>query len=231
MPLNLPANPPSTYFQNIRREIAPLLPSQINNILELGCGSGNTMAWVKSLRHVRYSMGVELSATAAVAARKNFDELYVGDIEVAPDSIFATHYFDTILALDVLEHLRDPLACVMRLSKRLQPGGVFIASLPNIAHYHVSLPLFLFGRWQYANEGLLDRTHLRFFTKQTATDLFHDAGLRVIAQRSNRIFPNIFLALGLTSGRWQHYSTKLLSKVARGHLFDYQFLIAASRDG
>ncbi len=80
--------------------------------------------------------------------------------------------FDVILCLDVLEHMVDPWAVVGRLvSQYLKAGGILIASVPNVRHYSVTLPLLLGGKWDYADAGLLDRTHLRFFTRHSALQL------------------------------------------------------------
>jgi SAM-dependent methyltransferase len=80
--------------------------------------------------------------------------------------------FDVILCLDVLEHMVNPWGAVDRLvSRYLAPGGALVVSLPNVRHYSVVLPLLLQGRWDYQDAGLLDRTHLRFFTRDTALRL------------------------------------------------------------
>ena len=86
---------------------------------------------------------------------------------------------DRILCLDVLEHLVDPWAVVRRLSLLLKPGGSMIVSLPNICHRDVMLPLLLHDRWDYAPSGILDQTHLRFFTRRTAIQLLEQDTLRV----------------------------------------------------
>jgi 2-polyprenyl-3-methyl-5-hydroxy-6-metoxy-1,4-benzoquinol methylase len=95
------------------------------------------------------------------------------DLPIAPGSI------DVVLCLDVLEHLVDPWTTAARLAKLLKPRGVLIASIPNVRHFRVVLPLLFRGRWEYGEFGLMDRTHLRFFTEQSARQLLRQAGLRV----------------------------------------------------
>ena len=133
--------------------------------------------------------------------------------------------FDLIVILDILEHLMDPWAMVQRLHSALALGGVIIASIPNVGHYSVAFPL-LRGKWEYQPEGLLDRTHLRFFTKRTALDLMNRLGLAV--QKVDRVWrPIPWLGWAPKQVRW--YVTKLLALVIPDHLMAYQFLIRSVR--
>ncbi|MCI0351146.1 MAG: class I SAM-dependent methyltransferase, partial [Acidobacteriales bacterium] len=86
---------------------------------------------------------------------------------------------DLLLFLDVLEHLPNPEKLLRHLTAKLAPGGTVIVSLPNIAHLSVSIPLLVWGRFNYADAGILDRTHLRFFVRESAVALMNGAGLRV----------------------------------------------------
>jgi 2-polyprenyl-3-methyl-5-hydroxy-6-metoxy-1,4-benzoquinol methylase len=86
---------------------------------------------------------------------------------------------DLILCLDVLEHLVDPWTMVERLNKLLKPGGHMIASIPNVRFFRTALPLVFMGDWAYQNEGILDKTHLRFFTKKTAISLMETSGMKL----------------------------------------------------
>ena len=158
----------SAYFAHARKEIAPLLPPRWGRVLEVGCGSGATLAWLRASGRAEYSVGVEISSAAAESARSLVDEIYCLDFEKSGSS-FAQPKFDVILCLDVLEHMVDPWRVVDQLvTDQLAPGGTLVMSLPNVRHYSVVLPLLLQGRWDYETAGLLDRTHLRFFTRRTA---------------------------------------------------------------
>lgn len=168
------------YFSNVRREILPLLPSRAARILELGCGRGDTLAYLKREGRCDWAGGVELFPDAAAVARTRLDWLLEGDIEqleigLEPGSL------DLVLCLDVLEHLVDPWRMLRRLTALLRPGGAVVASIPNVRHARVVLPLLLWGSFRYANQGLLDRTHLRFFTRGSAIELIESGGLRVDA--------------------------------------------------
>jgi len=166
------------YFGNVRSEILPLLPPRVDRVLEIGCGSGSTLDHLRRTGRCTWTCGVELFPEAAQAARHRVDEVYEGNVEeldlpIAPASI------DVVLCLDVLEHLIDPWSVVKKLHRFLAPGGMLIASIPNVRHYSVVLPLLFKGTWEYAPSGLLDRTHLRFFTKASAVALLESSGLGV----------------------------------------------------
>lgn len=159
------------YFAHARREIAPLLPQRCGRVLEIGCGSGETLGWLRRDQRASRTVGVEISEAAAQRARAHADEVHCLDFERVELPV-ANSQFDVILCLDVLEHMVNPWRVVDRLvSQHLGPGGTLIVSLPNVRHYSVLLPLLFQGRWDYQDAGLLDRTHLRFFTRDTAVRL------------------------------------------------------------
>ncbi len=119
---------------------------------------------------------VERDPEQATRARDKCQALVVADLAEAAPLVGGP--FDAIVYGDVLEHLSDPLAVLTALNRTLGPGGVVIASVPNVAHLWVRL-LLLTGRFDYADRGILDRTHLRFFTRRTFLDLLARAGLAV----------------------------------------------------
>lgn len=165
------------YFSHARQEIMPLLPPNCGRVLELGCGSGATLGWLKQTQKSVYTVGIEIAEAAAIAARARADEVHWVDFERADISI-SRQKFDVILCLDVLEHMINPWSVVDRLaSNYLAEGGKLIVSLPNVRHYSVVFPLLFGGRWEYADAGLLDRTHLRFFTRDSALQLLSHAEL------------------------------------------------------
>jgi SAM-dependent methyltransferase len=164
------------YYTFVRREIESLLPARADHVLEVGCGQGGTLAWLKDAGIAARTTGIELDADSAAAARGRVDHLIEGDAEAAIDSLPAGS-LDLVLCLDVLEHLVDPWRAMSQLTRALRPGGSVIISVPNVRHYSVALPLLWSGRWQYAEAGILDRTHLRFFTRAGARALLTGAGL------------------------------------------------------
>jgi SAM-dependent methyltransferase len=223
-------NETESYFGKIRREIEPLLPESVGSVLEIGCGAGGTLGWLRTIRDIRYAAGVEMMPEAGKIARTKFDDVEIGDIN-AVSLAFKTNQFDLILALDVLEHVTDPATILRRLREKLRPNGLVIASIPNVAHYQVAIPLLFRGRWEYRDEGLLDRTHLRFFTEKTALSLFRDCGFSIVGVNYTKQFPNVLGWIGLSDRSWRWYNHKLLRHILRWpkHLFNFQFLIAARK--
>jgi SAM-dependent methyltransferase len=208
----------NTYFDRVRAEILPLLPAgRVDRVLEVGCGGGDTLAYLRANDRCRWTCGVELFPAAAEAARGRVDHVYEGNIEqidlpIAPASL------DVVLCLDVLEHLVDPWRTASRLARLLKPGGVLIASIPNVRHFRVVMPLLFRGRWDYAQLGLMDRTHLRFFTKHSATQLVRQAGLRV----------DVVSTSGLDS--FQKRAALMFSAGLLEPLLVFQYLIRGVRD-
>jgi SAM-dependent methyltransferase len=171
------------YFSHARKEIATLLPLQCGRVLEIGCGSGATLGWLRQSRRASHTVGVEIVEAVANDAKSNVDEVYCADFERV-ELPARNADFDVVLCLDVLEHMVDPWSAVDRLVTRyLKPGGVLIVSLPNVRHYSVVLPLFFRGRWDYEDAGLIDRTHLRFFTRRTAFGLLSHPKLTVVRDK------------------------------------------------
>jgi SAM-dependent methyltransferase len=168
----------AAYFGNVRREIEPLLPTYAARVLDVGCGGGCTLGWLKASGRAGTTVGIELAEAAAAQARSRVDELHVGDATVLID-VLPQASFDLVLCLDVLEHLVDPWEFAARLPWMMKPGALLVASVPNVRHLEVVLPLLLRGQWRYARDGLLDRTHLRFFTREGVLALLSPPGLHV----------------------------------------------------
>lgn len=117
---------------------------------------------------------LERDPAQAAKARGRCHEVIVADLDEAAPRLDGM--FDAIVYGDVLEHLADPLPVLVALNRSLSPGGRVIVSVPNVAHLWVRLSLLL-GRWDYGDRGILDRTHLRFFTRRSFVGLLVDAGL------------------------------------------------------
>lgn len=210
----------SPYFQVVRKDIEAFLPSTAPRVLEIGCGEGATMRWLRSIRDITYAAGIEFMPERAEIAKSAFDVVLAGDAE-SIDISRCGNDFDLIIALDVLEHTVNPGLIVEKYSKLLRVGGVFIASIPNIGHCMVSFPLLLRGKWTYADEGILDRTHLRFFDEDGARSLFVDAGLSI-----DKIGYNYNLSfIGNQAMRW--YVGKLWKKILPNYLIISQFVLRA----
>jgi 2-polyprenyl-3-methyl-5-hydroxy-6-metoxy-1,4-benzoquinol methylase len=122
-----------------------------------------------------YIVGVEQDEAAARVASAFYDEFIVADVEAG---LRLSRKFDVIVLADILEHLRQPLKVLVHLRDLLSSTGRFVISVPNVANIYVRLSLLL-GRFEYADRGILDETHLRFFTMNSACALVQKAALRV----------------------------------------------------
>ena len=144
-------------------------------VLDVGCASGYLADPLRDLRDAKYVDGIELDPRDAALAKKKCRDVVIGSVEDAATFERLRGPYDAILFGDVLEHLRDPGAVLRAVRPLLAPGGVVISSIPNVAHYTIRAHLFE-GRFDYADSGILDRTHLRFFTRATLIDLHQDNG-------------------------------------------------------
>lgn len=176
---------PDGYFARARTEILSLLPQHAPQVLEIGCGNGATLAWLKANGVAGHTTGIELAEHMAPAAQKNVDRLITGNVEAILEAHASDVEYDLVLCLDVLEHLVDPWEMMRKIAHVLKPGGRVVCSIPNVRHFSVLLPLIFKGQWRYEEVGILDRTHLRFFTKTGAADLMKTGGLRITTIKPN----------------------------------------------
>lgn len=165
------------YYCCDRSEMLEYITGTPRTILEIGCGDGGVGAVLKK-QFECMAIGIELSDAAAEKARVHLDHVYVDNIETMDLSGLGCT-FDVIVANDVLEHLIDPWSAVSRLRPLLNDGGRFVASIPNIRCYKALFKLIFKAEWQYCDAGILDRTHLRFFTKSSIRALFEDNGYQI----------------------------------------------------
>lgn len=146
-----------------------------SRILDVGTSTGHLGG---SLPPSRYHVfGIEPNADWAEAAAQCYDEVFVGTLGEAPDEYIRD--YDLVACCDVLEHMADPQGQLTRLVKAQGPQARFILSVPNIAHLWIRLNL-LIGRFDYSDRGILDRTHLRFFTRKGLIRMLRNAGLEAL---------------------------------------------------
>ncbi len=170
---------PKGYYEQARTEMLGFVPVGVKRTLELGCSSGLFSAALRASRGCE-CWGVELNANAAATARGQLDKVIEGDIvEVVPQ--LPDEYFDCIVCNDVLEHLIDPCGLLRDLKAKLAPGGVVVASIPNVRFCKNLFRLVFRGTWDYSDYGILDRTHLRFFTYKSLIRMWRELGYELIA--------------------------------------------------
>ena len=169
-----------TYYLHSRSELLPYVPEAACRILDCGCGGGQFGRLLKE-RGAREVVGIELAKPACILAERFLDRVIQADIETM-DVPFEDGYFDCICLADILEHLRDPLAVVRRLTRLLASDGMMVMSIPNARYFRV-LVMLAQGRWRYEEAGVLDKTHLRFFTAAEMIRMVEDAGLEIVRIR------------------------------------------------
>lgn len=144
------------------------------HILEIGCGCGAMLGYIKGLYPNAKVYGVEVMEGAAHIAT-HIGEVLCGDIEKM-ELPWEMEYFDYVIMGDVLEHLMDPEAVLKKLRGYLKNGGHILASMPNMKHYTVLLPLLRWDIFSYVDSGILDRTHVKMYTGTEIKNLILRSG-------------------------------------------------------
>jgi len=164
------------YGDSERVELDQFIPASAKKVLDVGCWQGGFGAALKRRRPECVVWGIESDRESAAVAATRLDRVINGCF---PEEMVADEHFDLVVFLDVLEHLVDPWNALRQASSLLRPGGVVVASIPNVRHVSVTFPLLARGLWEYKDEGHLDRTHLRFFTRRSMEILFRSSGYEV----------------------------------------------------
>lgn len=186
------ASPPPDsldYFDQVNQELLRRLPRGVGRLLEVGCGTGSLGAAYKQDNPAAEYWGIELYERAAERAAERLDRVLCANAE-DPDllSAIAPGTIDCLVYGDTIEHFRDPWLTLRHHSQWLVAGGQVVACVPNVQHWSLVHEL-LRGHWRYADRGLLDRTHLRFFTREGVQDLFTEAGLHLEVIDSSYLGP------------------------------------------
>ncbi len=185
------------------------IPEDARRFLELGCGSGGFGALLRETRHDAHIIGVEIHPKSAEEARKRLDDVIEQPVEIALELIPAGSV-DCVICNDVLEHLVDPWSVLLQIKRVLQPHGSVVSSIPNVRHFPVFKNYFLGGDWRYEKWGVLDRTHLRFFTISSIERMFSETGFRTT------LIEGIF-------GEPLPWKAALLNRLLGGKLTDMQY--------
>jgi len=166
------------YYKNKRAEILQYVPEKVKKTLEFGTEFGNFSELIKNNFNAEY-WGVEIEAKAAQIASKKLYKVLNCDaidaLEILPDD-----YFDCIIFNDVLEHLLDTFYLLEYLKSKLTSEGVVVVSIPNIRFWNNLRDLVWHGEWDYKEAGILDISHLRFFTYKSLTKTFKKLGYEIL---------------------------------------------------
>lgn len=202
---------PLGYYDNFRKDMMDYIPDGVKKTLEFGCGTGGFSYELKK-KYGAQTWAVEINIEAANKASEVLDKVINKDalesLKDLPDS-----YFDCVLFFDVLEHLVNPYELLVKLKPKLSTNGIIICSIPNIRYYRVFVSYVFKGDWNYKDHGVMDKTHLRFFTKKSIKNMFAKLGYEILkiqgihptSSRTYKIF-NTLLLKRLNDLRYKHYT-------------------------
>lgn len=210
------------HFNNTPYEAHRLILDRIkrnSSVLDVGCATGY---FARKLKDKKCKVwGIEIDRLASQRAKKYCEFIFVGDIEKKRLLPFNKHSFDYILFLDILEHLINPVIVLQFIKLYLKKEGKIIISVPNVAFISIRLAL-LYGKFTYQKFGIMDETHLRFFTKKSLLEIVENAGYQIEKIDVSSGFSQITLLgkyLNYIPKIWQYRITKLADT-----LLAYQFI-------
>lgn len=176
------------YFEFDRPELRALVPLGAARVLDVGCGGGAVGAALKTERCCEV-VGIEAFPEAAARAATRLDRVLPLDLDALDALPADAGRFDAMVFGDVLEHLRDPARLLRALLPALADDGAIVCSVPNLKHWSVLVPLLVDDAFPYADAGLLDRTHVHFFTLNELGVMLDDLGLEASRVESTTIGP------------------------------------------
>ncbi len=211
------------YYRNVRTDIITALGNEtFNNVLELGAGGCDTMAYMKKFGLAQHVTALELfKIPGSNQESPLIDKLLIADLSDIHTLELPENHFDLIICGDVLEHIFNPWEIVLYIKRLLRPRGKIICSLPNIRFYRALINIFLKGDFKYSKDGILDMTHIRFFCKKNMVMLFRQNGYKI-----NSILPGF--KLNKNEGK-----SKVLNMLTFGIFQDFlafQYILQASID-
>ena len=174
------------FYSGYNPDLLAVIPTDAARVVEVGCMSGDLARMYRQINPRCEYIGIEVNPEYAEIGREWCSKVLAGNIESFEDEIFATLFpSDCWVFGDVLEHLYDPWAVLKRIRRRLSKGASVVACIPNAQHWTVQVQLNL-GLFRYQDTGLMDRTHIRWFTKSSIKEMFQTAGYEIV-HASSRI--------------------------------------------
>jgi len=153
----------TSYYKIQRQEMVPLLPKQYSKVLEIGCGEG---IFRENLNQEHEYWGIEPVESVAKIASNKLDKVLIGTYDEVYEQI-PNNYFDLVICNDVIEHLPDHDKFFQSIKNKIKKNGYLIASISNVRFIKNLFEILIKKDWEYKNNGILDKTHLRFFTKKS----------------------------------------------------------------
>lgn len=166
------------YGVESRIEVVRAIPLSVSRLLDVGCGEGGFGKALQLHRADIETVAVEPDPESVEVAKPNYERIVHGSLQ---DNFDEVCHVDCVTFNDVLEHLEDPWATLEEVRDRLSATGTVVASIPNIRYIPVAGALLFRGQWKYVDRGTLDRTHLRFFTRESIVEMFQSTGFEIRA--------------------------------------------------
>lgn len=196
------------YYAGTRPEMIDFIPKSAKRILEVGCGEAFFGSILKKKLNAEV-WGVEINENCAAKAKENIDKVIIGDIVQLLDNL-PDKYFDCVIFNDVLEHLINPYIVLFKIKNKLNLNGRVVCSIPNVRYFWTLVDLIVKKQWEYAEYGILDKTHLRFFTLKSIINMFNELGYEILKLE------------GINSIKSWKYT--LINIIFLGHLSDTKYL-------
>jgi 2-polyprenyl-3-methyl-5-hydroxy-6-metoxy-1,4-benzoquinol methylase len=175
---------PDGYYSNSSDKMLKYIPANVTCTLEFGCACGNFSKLIKE-KYGAQCWGVEIDISSAESAKSKLDKVLNLDAHEAVKHL-PPNYFDCIILNDVLEHMVDPYSLLVKIKPLLKENGMLIASIPNIRFWRTFKDFVIHGNWDYTDSGILDKTHLRFFTYKSIKKIFNQLGYDLITHEGVR---------------------------------------------
>jgi 2-polyprenyl-3-methyl-5-hydroxy-6-metoxy-1,4-benzoquinol methylase len=200
---------PSDYYGVARTEMLPYVPADGKLILEVGCGSGAFGRALKQRRPETVVWGIEPDVAAGQVAAQTLDRVIPGTFSSVLSEL-ATERFDVICLNDVIEHIADPYQVLRECKDLLTSDGMVVASIPNVLFFYEIAKILITQDWKYEDCGVLDNTHLRFFTKKSIIRMFDECGYEILKIEGINAF----------AGR----KFRFFNAVSLGHIKDWKYV-------
>jgi len=208
------------YFQKTRGEMVEFLPKDYSTVLEIGCGEGN---FASHLRAGSEIWGIEPSSSSSVIASGKMHRVLVGKWEEVADEL-ADNYFDLVICNDVIEHMPNHDEFFLSIRDKIKSQGYLIGSVPNVRYYKHLYELLIQKDWRYRDYGILDNTHLRFFSEKSLRRTLINHGF-IIEELTGINLPNYYQNKNFSIQNFvKTISLKAVEALTLGFYSDISFL-------
>lgn len=203
------------YWTQPRPEMVKFIPERRARVLEIGCAEGN---FLMALDGAKETWGIEPSPSAKVAEGR-LNRVFEATFDEA-ESQLPLSYFDVVVCNDVIEHMRDHDKFFDSIVKYMAPGGVLVGSIPNVRYYNNMFQMLLEKDWHYTDSGILDRTHMRYFTEKSLKTCMTRHGFTLNKFEGLKVSPN----MGSSRGKIYYFFSRFLIAATLGYFSDIQYL-------